>query len=121
MAKNKITQKKGAFYILWEARKRNKEEYVPAWKFVGEFYCKELGEWFFMSYKGPTNGLAIHLDNPGLTERREVRGRTGAKYYEYRFAQNVTFDLIKDEDVKAFAKAIERRYQEQKAQHDAKI
>ena len=121
MAKNKITQKKGAFYILWQARKENKEQYVPAWRFVGEFYCKELGEWFFMSYKGPTNGLAIYFDNPGLVERREVRGRTGAKYFEYRFTQHATFEMIKEPDIKAFAQAIERRYQAEKTQHDGKI
>lgn len=119
--KNKITQKKGAFYILWQARKENKEQYVPAWRFVGEFFCKELGEWFFMSYKGPTNGLALYFDNPGLIERRMTRGKTGAKYYEYRFTDNARFDLIKEEDILSFAKAIEHRYQEAKARHDAKM
>ena len=102
----KITQKKAVFYVLWQAHKKNPDEYVPAWKFVGELYIKELDEWFFMSYKCPANGVQIYFDNPGLIERRETVGKTGAKYYEYRITLAPTLSMIQDEDLRAFAKTI---------------
>lgn len=113
MRKPRLTQKKAVFYVLWQARKQDKDQYVPAWKFVGELYIKEQGRWFFMSYKTPANGVAIYHENPGLIERRETRGKSGAKYYEYRITPHATFNLIKDEDLRRFARGIENIYREQ--------
>lgn len=103
MARKKtITQKKAAFYLLWKAYRENPEQYVPVWKFVGEIYIEELNIWYLMSYKTPTNGLDIFKDNPGLFERRWVKGRSGAKYYEYRFAPNPTSEKIVEPEIKEF-------------------
>lgn len=95
MAK-KLTQKKVAFYILHTAGKETPGEYVPAWKFVGEIYIKELDEWYLMSYKGPTNGLAIYFDNPTLIDRTLVKGKSGAEYYAYRMRAGVRSSDIRD-------------------------
>ena len=105
----KITQKKAVFYVLWQAHKTDPDAYVPAWKFVGELYLKEIDEWFFMSYKCPANGVQIYFDNPGLIERRETIGKTGAKYYEYRMTLAPTLSMIQDQDLRAFAEKIIKR------------
>jgi hypothetical protein len=103
----RITQKKTAFYILWKAHKANPEEYLPAWKFVGEIHIEELGKWAFMSYKGPTNGLVIYFDNPGLVERQMTTGKTGARYYEYRLAPHSGLAMIRDTELREFAESLE--------------
>ncbi|MFZ2152256.1 MAG: hypothetical protein WAV09_04070 [Minisyncoccia bacterium] len=102
MKGNKITQKKAVFYILWKAYREDKEQYVPAWKFVGELYIKELDQYFFMSYKCPANGIEIYFDNPGLIERRMTTGKSGAKYYEYRIAANPSIEKIKEKSIAEF-------------------
>ena len=108
--KGAITQKKAVFYLLWKAHKEEPEKYLPAWHFIGEYYMKELNEWFFLSYKGPANGIAIFFENPGLIERRQTVGKTGAKYYEYRMNLHPTFEMIKDADLRGFAGRLERAY-----------
>lgn len=106
--KNKITQKKAVFYILWKAYKENPEQYIPAWKFVGELFIEELKEAFFMSYKCPTNGLDIYFDNPGLLDRRYFTGKSGAKYYEYRIAPLPSKEKIKDSSILEFYEELKR-------------
>jgi len=107
MIKNdKITQKKAVFYILWKAHRENPEEYVDAWRFVGELEIPELGKSFFMSYKCPTNGLDIYFDNPGLIERRYKTGKSGAKYYQYRIAPNPSPEKIQEETLQSFYKIL---------------
>lgn len=101
-----MTQKKAVFYMLWKAYREDPQQYVPAWKFVGELYVDELGEWFFMSYKTPANGVAIYHENEGLIERRETTGRSGSKYFEYRFAPNPNIDKISDFEMKLFYKEL---------------
>lgn len=104
----KFTQKKTAFYILWKAYKENPEQFVPTWKFVGEIYIEELNHWFFMSYKGPTNGLTIYFDNPKLFERKHVEGRSGAKYYEYKIKTDDIENAIEDPDLLEFYNLLKR-------------
>ena len=101
MAKSKITQKKAVFYLLWKAYRQDPEQYVPAWKFVGELYIEELGVHFFMSYKCPANGVNIYFDNPGLIARRETRGKSGSKYFEYKL-EAPSVQKIKDGEIRAF-------------------
>lgn len=108
MKTKKITQEKAVFYMLWKAHQTNPEEYIPAWKFVGEIYIEELGVWFFMSYKCPANGVNVYLKNSNLIERRETRGRTGAKYYEYRIAPNPSVEKINEDSILQFYKELKR-------------
>lgn len=111
MRKKRITQEKAFFYLLWKEYKNGNHEYIPAWKFVGEIFIDELGVWFFMSYKCPSNGANTYLNNPDLIERRMTRGRTGAKYYEYRIAPNPSVDKIKDHSLLEFYKEIKKGYE----------
>lgn len=98
----KMTQKKAVFYILWKSFRENPEAFVPAWKFVGELEIPEIGEDFFMSYKCPANGVNIHFENPGLLERREVNGRSGSKYFEYKIWRGSSRETIIDTDLREF-------------------
>lgn len=104
MQKRKITQKKAVFYVLWKAYREDPKQFIPAWKFVGELEISELDVWFFMSYKCPANGVDIYFENPELIERRQTKGKTGAKYYEYRIAANPSVDKIKDPELLQFYK-----------------
>lgn len=109
MKASRMTQKKAVFYILFKAYRENPEQYVQAWKFVGELYVEELGSHFFMSYKCPANGVNLYFENPGLIERRMTTGKSGAKYYEYRLAPNPSVERIQDKDVLDFYKLIRAR------------
>lgn len=99
----KLTQKKTALFILWQAHQEDPEQYLPVWKFIGEIFVPVLNEWFFMSYKGPANGMAIYHENPGMLERRITIGKSGAKYYEYRLAPGADISTIKGDDIREFA------------------
>jgi len=110
MKTNKITQRKAVFYILWKSFKEDPNTYVPAWKFVGELHIPEINKYFFMSYKCPANGVNIFFENPGLIDRRETVGKSGAKYYEYRIAPYPSPDKIKDETLLKFHKLIKYYY-----------
>jgi hypothetical protein len=105
---NKTTQKKIAFYILYKARQETPQEYVPTWKFVGEFLIKEWGEWVMASYKCPTRLTDIYQENPMLLERRQVKGKSGARYYEYRIANSAVPSDIKDETLLGMYKRLKR-------------
>lgn len=81
--------------MLWQHHQLiQKPEYVPAWKFVGELYIPEIDEHFFMSYKCPANGVAIHFENPGMIDRRQTTGRSGARYYEYRLVPDFEANMV---------------------------
>lgn len=105
-SQNKVTQKEMVFYKLWSERKIDPKRFVSAWEFVGEMFIKELNQWVLMSYKVPANGVAIYFENPNLIERQRVTGKSGSKYYAYRFAPNASMELIIDPDLKEFYRKI---------------
>lgn len=109
MKRIKITQEKAVFYVLYKSYKENPDEFVPAWKFVGELFVEELNEWFFMSYKCPANGVNVFFKNPDLIQRRDTIGKTGAKYFEYRLAPNPSIEKICDPVIKEFYLAIKSK------------
>lgn len=96
MKKLKITQEFQVFYKLYQSFKEDRTKWVSAWEFVGEMYIAELDVWTLMTYKTPANGVKIYFDNPNLIERQRVTGKSGAKYYQYRFSPNVSASLIRD-------------------------
>lgn len=104
----KITQKKAVFYVLYQAFQEDPEQYVPAWRFVGELHIKELHKWFLMSYKCPANGVNLYFENPNLIEMRQTVGKSGAKYYEYRIRQGVQQADILDKNIFEFYREIKR-------------
>jgi len=93
----KGTQKRLAFYLLYKSYKKKPTEYLPTWLFGGEIYIEELGKWHLMTYKCPTRLTDIYQENPYLLERRRVKGKSGAHYFEYRIAPNPSEGKIKDE------------------------
>ena len=101
-----LTQEKAVFYVLWKSHRDDPDAYVPAWRFVGEIDIIELGKTFFLSYKAPANGINVFFKNPGLIERRQTTGKSGAKYYEYRIAPNPSVEKIKDPVILNFYKLI---------------
>ena len=102
----KITQEKAFFYILLKNYLTTPSNYIPIWKFVGELFIEEFNTWYLMSYKCPTNGQMVFTKNPDLIERRKVRGKSGARYYEYRIAPNPSVEKIKDIEILDFYKKI---------------
>lgn len=110
---NKITQKEMVFYKLWTEHRKNPERYVPAWEFVGEMLIEEFNHWVLMSYKTPANGVKIFFENPGLIERYQVMGKSGAKYYAYRIKPGVTEAAIIDPNLLKFYHQIKVRLAEQ--------
>ncbi len=62
---------------------RTTPKWFPAHYFVGEKLVN--GRWVFMSYKTPAR--LSDLFKEGLVARRKVTGKTGAKFYEYKWAE----------------------------------
>jgi hypothetical protein len=108
---NKITQKQMVFYKLYKSFKEDPERWVAAWEFVGEIFVSEMNRWVLMSYKTPANGVAIYFENPGLIERDKITGKSGAKYYCYRFARGAKAEHIVDPELKAFYIIIKKHEQ----------
>lgn len=106
MTKKKITQKEAIFYTLYKAFKETPGEYIPVFKFMGEVYCKELGLWGFVSHECSARSSEMRKENPGLIEITTITGKSGAKYYGYRFSADAKAELIKDESLLKFYKSL---------------
>lgn len=103
MARNKVTQREAIFYQLYDKRSAgDRETYVPIWQLIGEVFVKELGLWGFVSYEVSARMSELWSDNPKLFERKQVVGKTGAKYFAYRIALNVQQEDIVDPELKKF-------------------
>ncbi len=103
MRKNKITQIQTIFYRLYKHLKSDKAtEFVPIFDFIGEIYIDELKAWGFMSYELPARFADIMRENPDMLKRIQVTGKTGAKYYAYRFADEMNVSKINDPELLAF-------------------
>lgn len=106
--RNRLTQKEMVFYKLYKSFKADPEKYVNVWEFVGEIHIEELGRWELMSYTAVHRAYEIFDENPGLVQRQKVRGRSGARYYQYRIAPNPQPELILDEVLQKFYRKIKR-------------
>lgn len=108
MKKYKITQKNLAFYKLYKAHKENPEQYIPTWAFGGEIRVEELNRWELMTYKAPTRLTDLFKENPGLFQRRMVRGKSGSHYYEYRISLERSVDKMLDKQLVEFYQKIRK-------------
>ncbi|MHA1400181.1 MAG: hypothetical protein ACTSQE_07515 [Candidatus Heimdallarchaeaceae archaeon] len=63
----------------------NGEKFKPVFWFIGERYSESLNKWVFISHRGPARLTELFQD--GIAERKMVKGKTGANYYEYRLKQ----------------------------------
>ena len=116
MRKNKVTQIQTIFYRLWKHHQSEKrDEFIPIFEFIGELYIEELGVWGFMSYELPARFADLKRENPNLLEHRVITGRSGAKYYAYRFAPNPSPDKIIEQSLFDFYKKIKTAYDSKKA------
>ena len=105
--KNSISQKEAIFYKLWLHRKSKKHEsYLPVFEFMGEIYCEEVKKWGFVSHECSARASEMMKENPGLILRTWLTGKSGAKYYGYRFSPLAKPELIKDEKLLAFYRTI---------------
>ncbi len=102
----KITQKMLAFDILYKAYKKDPEEFLPTWYFVGEFQVSNIETWHLASYKCPARLSDLYTENPGLLDRKMIVGKSGSQYYAYRIAPNPKPELIRDESIKKFYEII---------------
>jgi hypothetical protein len=93
-----------AFALLYQ--NKSSGEYIPAWKFVGEIEVQKIGTYGFMSYKCPARLSDLYNENPGLLERTMLEGKSGAKYYGYRFGASARRENIADKKMLAFYERI---------------
>jgi hypothetical protein len=101
--RNKVTQKEAIFYQLYDKRSAgDREAYTPIWQLIGEVYVKELGMHAFVSYEVSARMSELWSTNPNLFERKQVVGKSGAKYNAYRIALNVKQEDIVDPELKKF-------------------
>lgn len=105
----KITQHQAIFYQLYKLRQKDPEAYIPIWQLIGEIYIEELQTWAFVSYEVSARTSELWSDNPGLLDRKKVRGKTGAEYFAYRIHPLVSAESIKDPKLEAFRQTINRR------------
>ena len=105
--RNKVTQIQTIFYRLYKHFKSEKrEEYIPIFDFIGEIWIEEIGEWGFMSYKLPARFADLKRENPKLLEFKSVTGKSGATYYAYRLALDVSMEDIQESKLLDFYKKI---------------
>jgi len=110
MKKIKVTQTQAIFYKLYEARKVDREKYIPIFELIGEVYVKPVGVWGFVSYEVSARMSELYAKNPKLFERVRITGKSGAKYFAYRLSLNVTPADIVDLDLKEFYDKVKNYY-----------
>lgn len=77
-----MNKKQGMRTNILRILEENPDTYFPPHYFLGERQIETTGEWVFFSYKAPTRLTEIH--QAGHTDRRWVKGKSGAMYYEYK-------------------------------------
>lgn len=105
----KVTQHQAIFYQLYKSRLEDPERYIPIYQLIGEIEIKELGLWGFVSYEVSARMSELYSENPKLFSRKEVQGKTGARYFAYRIRQGVQPEDIADPDLFKFYKIIKSK------------
>ena len=99
--------KEAIFYKLYKNfRGETPQAYVPVFDFMGEVYCTEVNKWGFVSFEVSARLSELFSENPGRLQRQTITGKSGARYYGYRIAPDVTPELIKDIKLFDFYKLI---------------
>lgn len=111
MKKVKVTQAQAIFYQLLQKRREDAQKFTPIFDLIGEVYVKEYGVWGFVSYEVSARMSELFSKNPSLFERRQIVGKSGAKYFAYRLYLDVSPADIKDPDLLEFYRKI-KSYQQ---------
>ncbi len=101
----RITQKQLAFYKLYKVYRKDHEQYINTWEFLGEVFIEELNRWEMMSYKCPTRLTDLYQENTKLLIRRVIKGKSGASYYQYKLFQP-NIEKIEDVSIRVFYQEI---------------
>lgn len=128
MTKKKLTQTEAIFYLMYKSFKNQlpdfrkqiifegkndlsdtKAFYIPVFKFMGEIYCEELGLWGYVSHECSARCSELKKVNRNLIDVTTIEGKSGARYYGYRFSPNATPSLIDDPKLKEFYKLVAKR------------
>lgn len=106
MARNKVTQRQAIFYRLYNEWLKDREFYTPVWQLIGEIYVAEKRQWAFVSYECSARMSEMFTTNPNLFQRKQIEGRSGAKYYAYKIATDAKIEYFKDDSLVDFYKSI---------------
>lgn len=115
----RATQRQAIFYRLLRQHRKGGEEakrFIPVFELMGEIYIEEIGKWGYVSYECSARASEMIKMNPELIKRQQIRGRSGALYYGYRFCLEPKIEMIKDPDLLAFYQIIKRHYENKKMQ-----
>lgn len=112
--RRKPTMKQSIFYKLYKEyrqaiEKKEDPRFVPVYELMGEIYMQELGRWGYVSYECSARASEIMKENPDLLQRQYITGKSGAKYYGYRFKPGVTANQIEEDSLKGFYMKIRHR------------
>lgn len=110
--KKKITQTEAIFYKLYNEHTDSNGQpsrFIPVFEFMGEHYVSELDKWGYVSYECSARLSEMTRDNPQLIARQIIVGKSGAKYYGYRMADDACRDFIKDTKLREFYDTVRRR------------
>lgn len=103
----RVSQKEAIFYKLYNNFK-DKNELIPVFAFMGEQYVPESGKWGYVSYEVSARFSEMFKENPGLIERKEIIGKSGARYYGYRLSPAANPELIRDPRLRGFYMMLKR-------------
>ena len=74
---NKTTQRE----MVLDYLKENRERFVPVYEPIGE---RQIGGvWVLFSHRTPARLTELFQD--GLVDRKMIKGKTGARYYAYKY------------------------------------
>lgn len=105
----KVTQKQAVFYRLYSAFKGGNRALIPVYDLMGEVEIVPLGVWGFVSYEVSARLSEMFSENPGLLERKWIKGKSGAEYYGYRISENASRAAISDPKLASFYQKIQLR------------
>lgn len=128
MTKKKLTQTEAIFYVMFKSFKNElpdfkkqiifegkndlsntKGYFIPVFKFMGEVYCEELGLWGYVSHECSARCSELKKINRNLIDVTTIEGKSGARYYGYRFAPDATPSMINDEKLLEFYKLVSKK------------
>lgn len=99
----RITQRQIVFYMLMRWHKFQPGDFIPVWQFSAqEITMDEHDRVVFLSYAGHVRIGELYRENPGLVDRNDIIGKSGARYHGFRINKDATPAHILDPLAKKF-------------------